>query len=344
MARVLHIVDRVSGGVPVAARTYIRHGADDVEHVVLTPSEGADAPWGAVAVLDLPDGHGRRVRAVRDAVRRVGPDVVHAHSSFSGVYARLALGRRGRRGRPRVVYSPHCFAFERTDVARPVARAYRMIESALGRRTDVLAACGPGELRIAEGFASLRGRAALVPNVATVPERAVRPWQGGTLRVAMSGRVSTQKGPEAFVALIHQLRGAGVDTAPVWIGSGDADTTRTLEGAGVEVTGWLDHESTADALAAADVYVHTAAWEGFPLAVLDAHACALPILVRPIAAFAGLPPSLTTDVLPAMIDASVSPERFALWAEANRAGWRGYLEGNTVEHQRAALARVWGTA
>ncbi|MFF0909475.1 hypothetical protein ACFWZW_02160 [Microbacterium enclense] len=35
--RVLHVVDRITGGVPVAVRTYVAHSPPDVEHVVASP-------------------------------------------------------------------------------------------------------------------------------------------------------------------------------------------------------------------------------------------------------------------------------------------------------------------
>ncbi len=78
------------------------------------------------------------IAGVRRLVSQLAPDVVHAHSSFPGVYARAALLHG-----PRLVYTPHCFAFERRDVGWVARSTYRAVERALRGRADLLAAAGP---------------------------------------------------------------------------------------------------------------------------------------------------------------------------------------------------------
>lgn len=339
--RVLHVVDRVTGGVPVAVRTYIENTPRGVGHSILSPfDDGAPAAvWGEVGVehLDLGAGHVTRRGRVASAVAALRPDVVHAHSSFAGAYARTAV----RRSRARIVYSPHCFSFERRDLPRAARVAFRAIEAVLGWNTDVLAACGAGERRLADRVRSLRGKSLEVPNIASVASARAHPWSGGVLRVGMAGRLSVQKDPAYFARALDEIARSGIEARGVWVGAADPSFTRGVP-AHIETTGWLAPDALAQKLSQLHLYVHSAAWEGFPIAVLDAHAAGLPILVRPIAALPELPEELTVEGALRELRAALRvPALYAQWARRNRAGWASYLGSHTRDAQRRALETLW---
>ncbi|GAA2002660.1 glycosyltransferase [Microbacterium ulmi] len=342
----LHVVDRTTGGVPVAVRAYIANSPAGFEHHILSPLGGdglAASVWTGTDAHhhDLGQGAVRRIRAVRRAVRAVSPGVVHAHSSFGGAYARLAFLRR----RVVVVHTPHCYSFNRTDTRTSVRRLYRAAEWALGWRTDVVAACSASEAQLASAMRSIRGRVLVLPNVASL---AAPPTEPSTpidrpLRVGMLGRVSRQKDPEEFLRIVGRLRAAGVDVDPMWIGDSETGSSKALSSGGVSMTGWITGQDLVDALSSLDVYIHSAAWEGFPIAVLDAHQLGLPILVRPITAFGRLDPRQTTsaDGLTALADAVSSEPEFTAWRAGNRATWSEYLRSNTPAEQQRALSLAW---
>src|SRR4051812_6433191 len=96
--RVLHVVQKFSSGVGAAIAQYTR-SLPSVEHHLLTgtpvDAEGDLADDAELAgVLRMTGGHVARIRAVRAAVATLRPDVIHAHSSHGGMYARLAVSRR----------------------------------------------------------------------------------------------------------------------------------------------------------------------------------------------------------------------------------------------------------
>src|SRR6185295_18437782 len=88
-------------------------------------------------------------RSLRAAVADVRPDVVHLHSSMAGALGRLQPPLPGR---PAVVYSPHCFAFERRDILRERRWAYRLAEFVLARRTDAFICVSPHEAQLARNL------------------------------------------------------------------------------------------------------------------------------------------------------------------------------------------------
>ncbi|MCK3769764.1 glycosyltransferase [Microbacterium aerolatum] len=339
---VLHIVDRVTGGVPAAVATYIQNSPPGYQHSVLSPflNGTASSIWNGVdaKMLDLGDGHLSRIDRVRKTWRAERPEVVHAHSSFAGAYTRLAL----RRGGPRIVYTPHCFAFERQDIGRAERVAYRLAEWLFSLNTDILAACGQGEKLIADRLGPLRGRTIYVPNVASIESAAPQEWRDGPLRVAMLGRLTSQKDPDYFADLVRDLRARGIELEATWIGDGDSEPAARLARAGIRVTGWLPKHQVRTELAAQSVYLHTAAWEGFPLALLDAHACGVPMLCRGINALSDLPESLLIDHgYDGLVDAANSPVTFSAWARSIRESWEVYLADNSARGQMAALASAW---
>jgi glycosyltransferase involved in cell wall biosynthesis len=286
----------------------------------------------------LPAGPLAARRAILNGVRAVQPDVVHAHSSFAGFFVRTALRRSATR---RIVYSPHCFAFERRDIAAPVRLAIRLVERVLARNTDTIAACSPGEARTAS---RLRARRVVyVPNVATIPALAMLEHRDPN-RVVAVGRIGAQKDPDFFRATVLQLRRNGhPDLDARWIGDGDDRVAKLrLERSGIPTSGWLSSFDAHRALGQAGVYLHTARWEGFPVSILEAIELGIPVIAREVPTMSGAiaTPGITT------------PEQMAAAAEellhggetarhANLAAWQRRLAENTPERQARALEAAY---
>ncbi|MCU1513722.1 MAG: glycosyl transferase, group 1 [Microbacteriaceae bacterium] len=342
---VLHVSEGVASGVAAAIKDYVRNTPEFEHHLLF--SERADSPAagsdlaGFAGVHRMPHGHLKRARSIGRVASELGASIVHAHSSRAGVYVRLGL--RSSAKRP-IVYSPHCYAFERRDLSAVARLCIRLTEWALSRNTAVFAVCSRRELQLSRWPAS-RARAIYVPNVATVTPvlPRYRPGAGAArLVVAGAGRIGPQKDPHYFIAAIRALRESGVDVEARWIGGGDASVEAELTAAGVQVTGWLTRSAGLEALSKADLYLHTAAWEGFPIAVLEAEALEVATVVRRIPAF-------DDEGLPAMIS---RPEEFAdRWPEFADEDARVALVGlsrhaladHTDQSQRTALLDAWNS-
>ena len=279
-----HVTDCVGGGVPVAMLDYIAQ-SPGIRHVLLWPS-GNHVPDGVVVsaeVRQLPAGRLHRWWTVQRMVRAEQPTAVMAHSIHAGLWTRLPKVPRP------LAYQPHAFSFEAPTERRTMDRVLRTVEWALARRTDVLVALTPHEAGLGQRL-NRRMCVLTVRNAVAVDARAefeptvVRPHT-----VVASGRLAPQKDPEFFRAVVDQVRAWLPDTRFLWIGDGDDGMRRSLESAGVMVTGWVSRDAARAHLAECAVYVHTARFEGFPLSVLEACALRRPVVVRSLPCFEGTP-------------------------------------------------------
>lgn len=339
--RVLHVIESYGAGTASAAAQHARATPDLEHHLLrrLRPDEDhADDGEGRLyaTVADLAPGTLGAIASVRRRVRYLRPHVIHAHSSYGGAFTRLAVTRRGRR----IVYTPHCFAMERADVSPLLRRGFTATERLLGLNTDVFAACSQRETELAQALAPRR-RSIWVPNVCEVTLAHVPPGAGERHDLVAAGRVTAQRDPAFFRSVVEEVRRRGAATA-LWIGDGEAQEVARLRASGVTVTGWLPRSQALGLLAGAGVYVHTAAWDGAPMTILEAAALLRPVVARRSAALADVPDRLTGDSPPEVARLAVEVLGSERSAEANRSDWAAHLAGHTVEAQRRALLEAYG--
>lgn len=348
---ILHVVESLGSGVTTALESHLR-SAPEYAHVVLGwrrhgAQTGDDLDRLAAEVLPLPPGRLAQFLAVRRWVQQLQPTIVHAHSSYAGLYVRLLPRLPGA-----VVYTPHGFSFERRDIPAPLRGVFWLAEAALSLRGACVAAVGPREAELASRLPG-RQQVVYVPSVIRLEQPVERPEapeleaaEGGSsprLCIATLGRITAAKDPEFFRCLVLLGRDLGLPFRWIWVGGGDPADEQELREAGVLVTGWTSRAKALGWLAAADVYVHTAAWEGAPVSVLEAAALGLPVVVRRNPALVGLRLPILCDTPEALIEAIRD-----LLDHRRRADVREHserlLRQHSPEAQRAALERVYAAA
>jgi glycosyltransferase involved in cell wall biosynthesis len=373
--RILHVTDCFHGGVATAVDQYARL-TPEYGHLLLSNNARSSAAPVArrPGVFDvdeeLPASPRDAVAAVREAVRRHHPDVVHAHSSFAGAYVRAAaLWDRltpGRRSWP-VVYTPHSYAFERADIPAWKRRVFRVMERVLTPLTTVGAPCAEWEAELMRGLTPRR-----IPGL--VPGPVQRRWPGGRDRpdrlpvivvpnalmddypapegswapvdpptVGVVSRVTPQRDPRFFAETARLIRSRLPETRFVWIGDGDgkdADLVRVLTDAGIEVTGWLSGDELAARTAGLSLVIHTARWDGFPMAVLEVRRIGVPLLVRDIPALRECPATARFDSPEAAAEKAVG----ILTSGKDPAHWGSLDSAHAPSRQHSRLAQVYSLA
>lgn len=216
-----------------------------------------------------PDALARGTLALRRLLRAQRPDVVHLHSSFSGV-----LGAAATPSDVPTVFSPNAFASVLPEGGKARRAAYRRLERTACRRVTVVGAVSHSEADLAREMGARR--VVMVPNgIADLePDCLVtRPdgWEPERPVVLATGRTVPQRQPEQCARILQGV----ADVAEVaWLGGGGGDRgvagREALEAAGVPITGWLPREEVLGRIAEASAYLHYTAWDGLPLSVLEA--------------------------------------------------------------------------
>jgi glycosyltransferase involved in cell wall biosynthesis len=342
---VLHVSEAFGGGVVAAVRSHVA-ASPEFRHV-LAFSDRLEAPLTGHdldpfdAVITLPHAPLGAIRTIRRVGGKGRVDIVHAHSAIGGALARIAL----RSSEVPIVYTPHCFAHLREDRSRPSRAAYQAAERAMARNTTVYAACAPYEFDQCERLYAQVPRV-YVPNALTATDRPPLAETAPDSRPHLigMGRLFPQKDPEFFATAVHAVRAAGIELDATWIGDGESHLRRRLLAADIDVTGWLPREESLRRLAQpGGIYLHSARWEGFPFAILEANAAGLPMIIRHIPTLASFPfPHEVRDAsdvalaVKGLIDPHSRAEAVAAADDV--------LAGNNSELQRSRLLEAYRIA
>nr|WP_296773617.1 glycosyltransferase [Rhodococcus sp. (in: high G+C Gram-positive bacteria)] len=287
---VLHISEAYGGGVQSAMSRYMENSPKLSHQVLVRTRTQHDISEACSADLISFDGSlPGFLRAARSHIMQTKPNAVHLHSSFAGLLRLFDYGPDIK-----IIYTPHAYAFLRRDCSALARTAYRFAEVALSKRTQTIAAISPFEAASAARMAGRSTEVTYLPNVVAETTHSMRPVTDPRDRpeVVMAGRISAQKDPLFFA---EAARASRSDVRWTWVGDGDADMREVLEQAGVSVTGWLPSELVKKHIAAADLYLHSAIWEGAPITLLEAAAVGTPILARGVESLVGLGYPLTGD-------------------------------------------------
>lgn len=279
MLKILHVTQCYDGGVSRAMDNISKLLPDLKHYVIYSGTEDPEESGHYSGVRQFSRNPLKRMLEVRAFAKELGVELVHAHSSWAGLYTRVL-----RLPVP-VVYEPHCFVFDDPERHPFLRSIYRKIEGALSRRTSITVALTGHERRLAKSI-DQNATVHILPNIPTIPTVLDResPSQERPV-ITMIGRIAPQKDPQFFLDLAQACGDQGLPFRFVWIGAGDEEASDSLVAAGVEVTGWLSPSEISTRLDSTWVYFHSALYEGFPLSVLDAAAARVPIVVRDLPCF-----------------------------------------------------------
>lgn len=274
-------------------------------------------------------GYLTEIRAIRERVVEMRPDVVHTHAYRADVLGWLAL----RSLPPAGVATAHGFTgggfknryYEWLD--RRTLRRFDAVIAVSAQLETRLRQCGvPGEkVRLVQN--------AFLP-LPTVPRAEARGRLGlgdSGAAVGWIGRVEPEKGPDVFVQALGRLKRCA---QAVLIGDGHerGNVEATVRGLGLEqqvrLTGAIPN--AGELLSAFDVVVLSSRTEGLPISLLEAMSAAIPTVATAVGdipaatangKFAQLVPSEDPDALAAAIDRTLANRERALTVARQASEW-----------------------
>ncbi|KQO95416.1 hypothetical protein ASF30_20580 [Leifsonia sp. Leaf264] len=156
-------------------------------------------------------------------------------------------------------------------------------------------------------------------------------------QIVTVGRLGIQKDPGYFLSVVTEMRRQR-EISATWIGGGDAAWEEELIAAGVRVTGWVDSPLVQEHLSRADLYVHSAQWEGFPIAIIDAAHTRTPAVCRRVSTLDFLDPELTAE---SPFDLAQLALSTLSDATANLNAWAATCRTQNAKYQREGLLEAY---
>ena len=287
MKKILHVAETIKGGVATVIRTISASPEGDAaryELVYLVPQDQEKELHGiAGQQIRTFARTGRNVPSLLRFAWRLSqvmlkekPDVVHLHSTFSGVIGRCVCVLLRPWRKPKIVYCPHAFSFL-MESSPTKQKAYAWIERVLQKVTDVIICVSRYELDKAARFGIERKRMKLIYNGIHHTDDAPKTSSPEPIHLLFVGRLDYQKGFDVLLKAFAKVQRN--DLKLTVVGSAvNEDSVECPPMDGVEYLPWVTPSEVQALYRKADALIVPSRWEGFAMVPLEGMAMGLPVI------------------------------------------------------------------
>ena len=204
------------------------------------------------------------------------PDVVHLHSTFSGVIGRVVCVLLRPWRKPKIVYCPHAFSFL-MESSPTKQKVYAWIERVLQKVTDVIICVSQYELDKAARFGIERKRMKLIYNGIHHKDDAPKSAGAEPIHLLFVGRLDYQKGFDVLLKAYAKVNRN--DLKLTVVGSAvNEDSVECPPMDSVEYLPWVTPSEVQALYQKADALIVPSRWEGFAMVPLEGMAMGLPVI------------------------------------------------------------------
>ncbi|MFP7607436.1 glycosyltransferase [Serratia quinivorans] len=293
--RILHAAETIKGGVATVIRQIVSGQiADDSSEVkcVIPREQSSELACISEEHIVSFSRSGRNVISFLNfffsfikEVYKFRPDLVHLHSTFSGVMGRLALILLWPIYRPKVVYCPHAFSFMMRGSNKKI-KLYALLERFFTPFTDAIICVSQHEKDSAIRFGLPEKKLKVVHNGVSIGVSApelVNPYQPNVINILFVGRFDYQKGFDILLDAMIQLKGKPIVLTAIGSAVHGEEPPKGMPK--ISYTGWLNGDELAPYFTYADVLVMPSRWEGFAMVALEAMSYGVPVLASNCSSF-----------------------------------------------------------
>lgn len=292
--KVCHI-SQSAGGVETFILSIIKNSdKNKFHHIVICYDNGTlaeKAPSAGAEVIMIP--MVREINPVKDfksllsvyrTLKKIKPDVIHAHSAKGGMYGRIS----GKFLNIPVLFSPNAFSYlGLSGIRKKIAYS---IEKILKPENAYLLACCESESEIAQNEIKWSPKKIIndFPNSLIPSEFSRIDKPKDKIEIITISRLNYQKNPLLFVEIAHNITNKFQNVFFKIIGAGYADelgkevrdkiSEYNLNDK-IEIVNWGSADKVIEHLINADIYLSTSRFEGLPFVLLEAMDYELPLVV-----------------------------------------------------------------
>lgn len=294
MRRVLYILEAVEGGAWRHLRDLIGaiHGKTVECAVVLSFERHLDNDYEVrgflsslnVSFYEFPMKRGvapgdmAAVLKLKKLIRRIKPDLVHAHCAKAGVLGRVAA----KLAKVPAIYTPHCFPFFMQDIR--CSPLYSFVEKGMVKITASIITLSEEECEAALNLGYPQECIHLIPNgIKSCGLPLPEVIDHKPLSLGFFGRERAQKGADEFVRLVEELNRRGVECVGKMHGSfaPEHPTSAFVEAlsdkSNIRLCGPCPQDQMIERIRGLDVVIMPSRWEGLPYVLLEALDAGVPV-------------------------------------------------------------------
>lgn len=215
-------------------------------------------------------------------------DIVHTHSSKTGVLGRIAAYLCKVKC---IVHTVHGFAFSSTE-SKLKLKLFKTLESIASKCSHKIICLHEDDKMIANNELKIPlSKIEIIPNGVDLnlfsPKKISIPLDKKKLKIGMVGRLWKQKNPQLLLNAAIDICNTTITHSEFYF-LGDGELRNNMQqtiinnnlSERIHILGWQDNVSSF--LNDIDIFILPSLWEGMPLAILEAMSCGLPCIVSNI--------------------------------------------------------------
>ncbi|WP_168121091.1 glycosyltransferase [Paenibacillus sp. HB172176] len=277
MARILHLSEFTKGGIETHLNEVLQHQRRTHDIYLMVSEQNSNRDTLCIHPERLiiypykrsPAPMLRAMKAIRNVVKKIQPDIIHVHGTFAGLFLRSVLFLK--RERPVIIYCSHGWSFL-MDISAWKKRCYALIESVLALKSDAIIHISRNEYEKALKLGIPKEKSIIVYNgISNLDELQEKPIEvdPNKLNLLFVGRFDRQKG---FDRLMQVFREEAFPNVQLYLVGdsvlGDKAAIEIPESAAK--LGWVEHSLIGACMEACDAVLVPSRWEGFGIVAIEA--------------------------------------------------------------------------
>ena len=275
--KILHVGEYVNGGVATYLRTLLSglQKYDDVENYLLISEYKSQQGWEDITKKVFYYKYKRSISNIFSAIKQihavikdVNPDIIHAHSTWAGLFVRLPYLFKKRKAK--IIYQSHGWAFL-MDTSNYKKNIYALVEKILSIPTDRIINISNYEQNQAVKCGLNKNKMVMIYN--GVEDKVNKSnlklnWDENKINLLFVGRLDRQKGLDLFLDVYDKMK---LENLHLYvIGTSVLDDNLPNSTKYVTYLGWVNNKDIDVYYQACDAVIMPSRWEGFGLVAIEA--------------------------------------------------------------------------